>query len=313
MPRVGDWPEPVAGPGEILVRVAAAGINRADLLQLRGLYPPPEGESLVPGLECAGTVEAMGAGAPGGWRRGDAVMALLAGGGQAELVAVPAGQLVPVPPTLAFSAAAALPEAALTAWTNLVAEAALRTGETVLVTGAASGVGTFAVQLARQLGARVLAAGRSPERLERLRDLGAEVLLPLAPDLGERLLEATAGRGVDVVLDLVGGPHLGAALPGVAAGGRWVVVGLLAGRQATVDLSLLLRRRIRLIGSVLRPRSRAEKSELVAGFARFAADRLADGRLRPVLDAILPFDSAAEAYRRLEENRAFGKVVLVTS
>jgi NADPH:quinone reductase-like Zn-dependent oxidoreductase len=201
---------------------------------------------------------------------------------------------------------------ALTAWTNLVAEAGLRAGETVLVTGAASGVGTFAVQLARQLGARVLAAGRSPERLQRLRELGAEILLPLAPDLGERLLAATTGRGVDVVLDLVGGPHLGAALPGVAVGGRWVVVGLLAGRQATVDLSLLLRRRIRLVGSVLRSRSRAEKAELVSGFVRFAADRLADGRLRPVIDAILPLDAAAEAYRRLEESRAFGKIVLVT-
>lgn len=309
-PALGEWPDPVPGVDEVLVRVAAAGLNRADLLQMRGLYPPPPGESEIPGLECAGEVVAAGSAVGSRWQAGDRVLALLAGGGQAELVAIPHGQLMRLPRGLSLVEAAALPEAAITAWTNLVGEGHLEAGETVLIVGAASGVGTFAVQLAREIGATVLVAGRSLERLAALRELGADELLELKPDLGEQLRQVTGGRGVHLVLDLVGGGHVASALAGIAPGGRWVLVGLMAGRSATLDLGLLLERRVRLIGSVLRPRSRAEKAELVEAFVRFASGRLDDGRLRAVVDSVYPWANVADAYGRLERGPVLGKVVL---
>lgn len=308
-PELIKVPAPELGEGEVLVRVAAAGLNRADLLQLRGLYPPPAGESEIPGLECAGVIEALGP-EVAGWRVGERVMALLAGGGQAELAAVPVGQLMRVPERLTLSEAAGIPEAGLTAWTNLVAEGGLQRGESVLITGAASGIGTFAVQLARELGARVFVSGRSRERLEALRPLGAEGCFELGPDLPRALHEATSGRGVDLVLDLVGGPWLPTHLAALASRGRLVLVGLMAGAKAELDLGLILSRRLTLRGSVLRPRSRAEKATLVTAFDAFAAERLADGRLTPVLDRTLPFAEVAAAYQALAESRALGKVVL---
>lgn len=308
-PRLAEQARPSAGRGEVLLRVAATALNRADLLQLRGLYPPPPGESAIPGLECAGEVAALGESAVG-WRVGDRAMALLAGGGQAEWVAVPVGQLMPVPEGMTWTEAAALPEAGLTSWTNLVVEGTLMPGEILLVTGAASGIGTFAVQLGRELGAHVWVAGRSRERLERLRELGAERLFLLGPELGEELREASAGRGVDLVLDLVGGAHVPVLLSGLAPCGRLVLVGLLAGARAEVDLARVLRQRLRVIGSVLRARSRAEKAALVESFWSFAAPRLADGRLRPVVDRVLPFGEIVEAYRAMESSSALGKIVL---
>ena len=203
-PELEELPEPIPAAGEVLIAVRAAALNRADLLQLRGAYPPPAGESEIPGLEAAGEIVALGSGVEG-WKAGEAVAALLAGGGLAERVAAPAGQLMPRPAGWSWEQAAALPEAALTAWTNLVVEGGLHAGETVLVTGATSGVGTFAVQLARELGARVFAAARERERLERLRPLGAEELIELGDGLPEAVRRATQGRGVDLVLDLVGG------------------------------------------------------------------------------------------------------------
>ena len=308
-PRLAEQPRPHAGRGEALLRVAATALNRADLLQLRGLYPPPPGESAIPGLECAGEVAELGEGADG-WREGDRAMALLAGGGQAEWVAVPVGQLMPVPAGMTWPAAAALPEAALTSWTNLVVEGALVPGEILPVSGAASGVGTLAVQLGRELGARVWVAGRSRQRLERLCDLGVERVFLLGPELGDELREASAGRGVDLVLDLVGGAHVPVLLSGLAPCGRLVLVGLLAGARAELDLSRVLRHRLRLIGSVLRARSRAEKAALVESFWSFAAPRLEDGRLRPVVDRILPFAEVAAAYRVMDSSSALGKIVL---
>lgn len=304
-----EVPAPAAGPGEVVLRVRATALNRADLLQVRGHYPPPPGESTIPGLECAGEVESVGE-RVAGWRPGDRAMALLAGGGHAEQVAVPVGQLVPVPPALSWSAAAALPEAALTAWTNLVHEGGLRAGETVLITGAASGVGSFAVQLARELGARVLVAGRSRERLAALRPLGADAAVTLGPELPAEVAALTAGAGVDLVLDLVGGEGLAERLAALRVGGRLVLVGLLAGSRANLDLAAVLRRRLRVIGSVLRARSRAEKAELVAAFAAFGLPRLADGRLRAVVDRELPFAQIARAYAELERGGVLGKIVL---
>lgn len=306
---VGEVAAPAPGDGEVLIRVAAAGLNRADLLQMRGQYPPPPGTTSVPGLECAGIVAGFGTGV-GGFRRGDRVMALLAGGGQAEWVAVPAGQLMPVPGNLSLEEAASIPEAALTSWTNLVVEGGLRAGETVLVTGATSGVGTFAVQLIRELGGRAIAAARSVERLGRLRDFGVEQLVPLDASYPARVRELTGGNGVDLVLDLVAGEWLSPSLECLAERGRLVLVGLTAGRTATIDLSLVLRRRLRIVGSVLRARSVAEKAELVRGFAEFGLARLADGRLRPVVDRVFPLAEAAAAYDYLEHERPFGKVVL---
>jgi putative PIG3 family NAD(P)H quinone oxidoreductase len=301
--------DPRPGNGEVVVRVRATALNRGDLLQVRGRYPPPPGESEVPGLECAGEVEEVGAGVSG-WRLGDRVMALLAGGGHAERVVVPAGQLMAVPPKLSWSEAAAVPEVALTAWTNLVHEGAVQPCEWVVITAAASGVGTFAVQVARELGARVLVAGRSPERLAALRGFGAEALLPLGPELPAAVRAATAGAGADIVLDLVGGDGFGDCLAALRDGGRLVLLGLLGGNRATVDLAPLLRRRLRVIGSVLRPRSREEKAALIASFAPFGLPRLADGRLRPVVDRVLPFDEIARAYAELEGGGVLGKVVL---
>jgi putative PIG3 family NAD(P)H quinone oxidoreductase len=301
--------EPRAGPGEVLLAVRATAINRADLLQVRGQYPPPPDESAVPGLECAGIVEALGP-ETFGYKVGDRVMALLAGGGHAEKVAAPIGQLMPIPDNLGFEDAAALPEAAITAWTNLVAEAKLSHGQSVLIVAAVSGVGTFAVQLARELGARVFVAGRDLARLERLRPLGAEVCVELDEELAKNVRTANDGRGVDVVFDMAAGRELGSRLHAVKTGGRYVVIGTLAGRKAEIDLGDLLRRRLRLIGSVLRARSREEKSRLVADFYRFAAERLRDGRLQPLVHRVYPFESIAEAYAQLENGGVFGKLVI---
>lgn len=306
---VGEVPVPVTGPGAVRVRVAAAGLNRADLLQMRGQYPPPPGASAVPGLEGSGLVEELGEGVQG-FRVGDRVMALLAGGGQAEQVVVPAGQLMPVPANLTLEEAAAIPEAALTSWTNLVVEGGLAAGETVLVTGATSGIGTFAVQLIRELGGKVIAAARSVERLERLRDFGVDQVVALDADYPRRVRELTGGRGVDLVLDLVAGEWFAPTLDCMAERGRLVLVGLTAGRKAPVDLGVVLRHRLRIVGSVLRARPVAEKAELVRGFAAWGLPRLADGRLRPVVDRRFPLADAAAAYAVLEHERPLGKVLL---
>jgi putative PIG3 family NAD(P)H quinone oxidoreductase len=307
-PHVGDLPDPVPGPGEVLVAVEAAGLNHADLHQLRGTYPPPPGESGVPGLECAGVVLEAEKGSP--WQPGTRVMALVGGGAHATRAAIPAGQLMPVPDNLSLAEAAAIPEAALTSWVNLVVEGGLEAGETVLVTGATGGMGSFAAQLARELGARVLAAGRSRERLELLRGLGIEEVCIEGVNLPRQVKDATGGRGVDLVIDFTGGPEIGSHLAALANLGRLVLVGLVSGRKAEVDLGPILSRRLKVIGSVLRARPREEKARLTADFAAFALPRLRDGRLRPVLDRVFPLERAAEAYQALDRGGAFGKIIL---
>lgn len=311
-PKLGEVPSPVVGAGEVLVRVRATALNRADLLQMRGWYPPPPGESEIPGLECAGDVVEIGDGVKS-WAAGDRVMALLAGGGHAERVVVPAGQLMPIPDRLSYTEAAALPEVAITAWTNLVAEGLLTAGERVLVTAAASGVGTFAVQLAKALGADVLVAGRDRGRLERLRPLGADHVLLLGESLPAAVRDATGGHGVDLAIDLVGGTQFPRVLGALRARGRVVLVGVLAGSETTVDLADVLRRRLRIVGSVLRARSRAEKAALVAAFHDFAQTRLDEGRLRPIVDRVFPFEGAVDAYRQLAAGGVWGKIVLELS
>ena len=312
-----DRPEPEPAHGEVLLEVRATALNRADLLQLRGKYPPPPGESPVPGLEAAGVIAALGPGVER-WRVGDRVAALLAGGGQAERAAVPAGQLFEIPPGLSFVQAAALPEAAITSWTNLVEEGGLQAGEWVLVSGATSGVGTFALQLARELGGRPIGAARDSERLHLLSDLGAEAAVALDADLPAAVRAVTGdggddgggGGGADLALDLVGGRWLPSILASLAPRGRCVLIGLVAGNRAEIDLGALLRARLRVTGSVLRSRPRAEKARLVADFERFAAPRLADGRLRPVIARVHPFAAIAEAYEELERGGVTGKIVI---
>ena len=309
-PLLADVPDPRPDKGEVVIEVAAAGLNHAELLQVRGLYPPPPGESAVPGLEAAGTIAALGPGVRG-WEVGERVMALLAGGGHATRAAVPVGQLMRVPDNLSLVEAAAVPEAALTAWTNLVAEGRLLQGEWVLITGATGGMGTFAVQLARELGGRVIAAGRSPGRLEELKSFGIRDIGMDDDDLPALVRSLTDGRGVDLVFDLTAGPLWNAHLEALRPRGRLILVGLTAGRKAEVDLSTLLRKRLKVVGSVLRYRSREEKAELVEGFAAFGLPRLADERLRPRVARTFPFERAAEAYEALRSGGSVGKIVMV--
>lgn len=303
-PVLGECAEPIPAAGEVLVEVRATALNRVDLMQLRGLYPPPPGESDIPGLECAGVVVETA----GSWQSGDRVMALLAGGGHAERVAVPAGQLMRIPDGMDFGQAAAVPEAGLTAWVNLVEEAGLVSGESVLITGASGGVGSFAVQIAGALGAIVIGAARD---VGRLGAVGIETAVADDESLPERVRALTGGAGVDVIMDLACGGSLNRHLDALADRGRLVVVGLMAGSSAEIDLSAVLRRRLSIKGSVLRPRSREEKAALIGAFAAFAGSRLADGRLRPSIHASFPFDRIADAYAALAKGSVAGKIVVV--
>lgn len=313
LPRLGELPEPELGTRQLLVRVHASGLNRVDLLQIRGRYPVPKGESEIPGLECSGVVESLGPGLEAGspWRVGDAVMALLGGGGHAERVAVPAGQLMPLPPEWTHEQGAAMPEAALTAWLNLVEEGRLQRGARVLIAGVTGGVGSFACQLARELGAaQVFGTSRSRERLEALREVGLEHGEIEDDGLAERVREQTDGHGVDVILDFVGGKGFADRLGLLAPGGRLVLLGLMSGVQGSIDLSPILRRQLHVVGSLLRPRPRAEKARLIAAFDAFSRERFADGRLRPVLAGSFPAEEAAAAYDVLTTGGQVGKFVL---
>lgn len=303
-----DLPDPVVGEGEALIRVRAAALNRGDLLQMRGLYPPPPGASEVPGLECAGVVEAVGPGALD-VGVGDEVVALLAGGGQGELVAVDAGQLMPKPGHLTWTQVGGLAEVALTSWTNLVYEGGLQAGQSVLITAAASGVGSYCVPLARELGARVLVAGRKRPRLEALRSRGAEGVVLLGDDVAGQVREFVP-EGVDLILDLVGGPGVAELLPALRDRGRLVLLGLLGGVEATVPLGEVLRRRLEIRGSVLRSRSAEEKRGLIRSFSAFAETRWSKGTLDPLVDSEFPMAECARAYERMAKEEIFGKIVL---
>lgn len=307
--QVREVADPVPGPGELLVEVVAAGVNRADLLQRQGHYPPPEGAPAWPGLEASGVVARVGD-AVTGWAEGDRVAVLLAGGGYAERVVVPAAQALRVPDGLDLVAAAALPEALATVWSNLVAAHA-QPGEQLLVRGGSGGVGSAAVQIGAALGLRVLATAGGPERVARVAALGAEVALDhRADDLVERVLEASGG-GVDVVLDVLGAGALAANLRMLADDGRLVVIGMQQGRRGELDLGLLLAKRASVIGTTLRARPPEQKAAVVAGVAEHVWPAVADGRVRPVVHATVPFDDAPRAHRLLESGEVFGKVLLV--
>jgi NADPH2:quinone reductase len=311
--EVAQAPDPAPGPEEVLVRVRAAGVNRADLLQRQGRYPPPGPAPAVeiPGLEFAGEVVAAGPRVQR-HRPGDRVFGLLAGGGYAELVAVHERLAMPTPPALTDEEAAAVPEAYLTAWDALFAQAGLRAGEVVLVHAVGSGVGIAALQLALGAGATVFGTSRSEDKCRRAMELGAAlaVFLPGGEgDFAGPILRA-GGRPPDVILDLVGGAYLERNLQALAPLGRLVVLSTVAGARAPIDLGLLMRRRLRILGSTLRARAPEEKMALVAAFERLVLPQLAAGRLRPVLARVLPWTEAAEAHRCLEADAVFGKVVL---
>jgi putative PIG3 family NAD(P)H quinone oxidoreductase len=305
-----DVDDPRPGPGDVLVEVRAAGVNRADLLQRAGDYPPPAGESDIIGLECAGIISAVGSDVSG-WRVGDPVCALLPGGGYAERVVVPAGLAIAIPEGLSFAQAAAVPEAFLTAFLNLVVVADLRESEHVLIHAGASGVGTAAIQVARELGAVPIVTAGTPAKLELCRRLGAAVVInhrdgPFA----HAVRDATNGHGVDVVLDPIGAKYWDQNYASLVAGGRWVVIGGLGGYRTELDIRALMQRRVTVHFSTLRSRSRDDKSALVQKFTRFAASRLAEGKLTPVIDEVFDWRDAMAAHQRLETNSSAGKVVL---
>ena len=299
------------GPGEVLIDVAAAGVNRADLLQRAGNYPPPAGAPEWPGLEISGTVRALGPGVTG-WAPGDRVVALLEGGGYAEQVVARAAQLLPLPDGVDLVDGAALPEAVCTAWTNLVDTGRLHAGETLLVQGGSGGVGSVAVQLAAALGARVVATAGGPERVARCVELGADVGVDhRAQDVVAAVREATDGRGADVVLDVLGGGGLADNVRALAPGGRLVVIGLQRGRRGELDLNALMAKHAWVTGTLLRPRSAEDKAALVATVCERVWPLVADGRVRPVVHARVPFAEAPVAHELLESGEVFGKVLLV--
>ena len=305
-----DVPDPVAGPGEVVLDVAATAVNRADILQRQGLYPPPPGAPEYLGLECSGTVRAVGPGVTG-WNVGDEACALLAGGGYAEQVAVPSGQLLPLPDGVDLLTAAGLPEVACTVWSNLVMTAGLAAGQTVLVHGGSSGIGTMAIQVGSALGARVAVTARSRAKLDVCAELGADILIDYtSADFVAEVRDATDGRGADVVLDVVGAPYLGRNLAVLATGGRVVVIGMQGGRTRELDLGVLLAKRASVTGTTLRGRPTEQKAEIVEQVRRNLWPMVTDGRVRPGVHAAVPIELAAQAHRVIEESSHIGKVLL---
>jgi putative PIG3 family NAD(P)H quinone oxidoreductase len=305
--RYADAPDPRPAAGELLVRVRATAVNRADILQRRGGYAPPPGASDILGLELAGEV----AEPAGDWRAGDRVMAVVTGGGYAELAAVPAGMAMRIPEKLSFEQAAAIPEAFLTAYLNLFTLGRLQPGETALVHAGASGVGTAAIQLARAAGARVIATAGSDEKLALCRELGAELAINYkAEPFAERVLAATGGQGAHVVLDFVGAPYWEANMAALALGGRLMLIGFLGGSRGQLDLGALMGKSLTVASTTLRRTPLEQKVALTRAFEAFAADRFARGELRPVVDRVFPLAQAAEAHRTVEANANAGKVIL---
>ncbi|MEU8259812.1 NAD(P)H-quinone oxidoreductase [Micromonospora sp. NPDC048999] len=305
-----EVPDPEPGPGEVIVEVSASAVNRADLLQRQGHYPPPAGAPAYPGLECSGVIAALGPDVTG-WQVGDEVCALLAGGGYAERVAVPAGQLLPVPRGVDLVDAAALPEVACTVWSNVVKVAGLAGGETLLVHGGGSGIGTFAIQLGVALGATVVVTARAAKH-ERLRELGAAHTIDYQEqDFVEEVRRVTDGRGADVILDIMGAAYLPRNVAALATGGRLLVIGMQGGRKGELDLGMLLAKRGSVHATALRSRPLDEKAEIVRGVREQVWPLVESGVVRPVVHARAKLADAADAHRLLETSDHLGKVLLV--
>jgi putative PIG3 family NAD(P)H quinone oxidoreductase len=307
-----DYPVPQIGPAEVLIRVAAAGVNRPDLLQRQGHYPPPPGASLIPGLEVAGEIAALGS-AVRGWRTGDLVCALLAGGGYAQFAAVPAVQCLPVPAGLTLQQAATLPETFFTVWLNLFQRAALQPGETVLIHGGAGGIGTTAILLASACGARVLATAGTAEKCAACVALGAERAINYrAEDFVAVVGEVTQGRGVDVILDMVGGEYVARNIAAAATDGRIAVIAVQGGAQAQVDLRPVLTKRLKIMGATLRPQSSAAKGRLAQDLLNDVWPLFEDRRLAPPpIHARFALTAASDAHALMESGAHIGKIVLL--
>ncbi|MFH8451138.1 NAD(P)H-quinone oxidoreductase [Streptomyces fungicidicus] len=307
-----EVPDPVAGPGEVLVEVVAGAVNRADILQRQGFYDPPPGASPYPGLECSGRIAALGDGVSG-WAVGDEVCALLSGGGYAEKVAVPAGQLLPVPQGLTVDQAAALPEVVCTVWSNVFMVAHLRPGETLLVHGGSSGIGTMAIQLAKAVGARVAVTAGTREKLERCAELGADILVNYREqDFVAELKQATEGHGADVVLDNMGAKYLDRNVQALAVNGRLAIIGMQGGVKGELNIGALLAKRAAISATSLRARPPEEKAAIVAAVREHVWPLVGGGHVRPVIDREIPMSDAAAAHRVVEESGHIGKVLLVT-
>ncbi|CAN5676707.1 NAD(P)H-quinone oxidoreductase [soil metagenome] len=308
-----EVPDVAPGSGELLIKVACAGVNRADLLQAAGNYPPPLGASPILGLEVSGTVVGLGDGVTG-WQIGQEVCALLAGGGYAEYVAVPAGQVLPVPAGVSLHDAASLPEVACTVWSNLVLTAHLAAGQTLLMHGGASGIGTHAIQIAHALGVRVAVTAGSAEKLELCRELGADITINYRDeDFVEALKNATDGTGADVIFDIMGAAYLDRNINALANDGKLVVIGMQGGVKAELNLGKLMSKRAQVIGTTLRARpidGPVGKSAIVSAVGQSVWPMVADGRVRPIIGATYPIERAAKAHQALAKGDLTGKVLL---
>lgn len=305
-----EVPDPVPQPGEVLVDVAASAVNRADLLQRAGFYEPPPGASPILGMECSGRI--LDANGVPGWSAGDEVCALLAGGGYAERVVVPAGQLLPVPTGVSLVDAAALPEVACTVWSNLVTVAGLHAGQTLLVHGGGSGIGTFAIQFARAIGADVITTARA-SKLETLRKLGARTVIDYeTQDFVGEVRGATENRGADVILDIIGAAYLDRNIQALARDGHLVIIGLQGGRTGNIDLGALLTKRASVTATALRGRTPADKARIVAEVQQQVWPLIQTGEIRPIVDRSLPMSRAVTAHEVITASRHIGKVLLVT-
>ena len=297
---------------EVLVQVAAAGLNRADLMQRQGFYPPPPGASSYPGMEVSGTISALGSDVTG-WRVGDQVCALLSGGGYAEQVAVPATQLLPVPDGVSLVDAAALPEVVCTVWSNVFMTANLQPDQTILIHGGSSGIGTMAIQLARAIGARIAVTAGSGDKLEACRALGAEILINYREqDFAQVLADATKGHGADVILDNMGAKYLARNVNGLAVNGRLVIIGLQGGVKAELDINALLRKSAAIIATSLRARPAAEKAAIVAAVREHVWPLIEAGHVKPIVHKTFPLARASDAHRELEASTHIGKILLTT-
>jgi putative PIG3 family NAD(P)H quinone oxidoreductase len=311
--QLAERPMPRPGAGEVLIKVAAAGVNRPDVVQRYGKYPPPPGASDLPGLEVAGHIAERGEGVVQ-WRAGDAVCALLSGGGYAEYCVAPQAQCLRPPDTLSLVEAAAVPETFFTVWTNVFERGRLQANETILVHGGSSGIGTTAIQLAREFGARVFTTAGSEAKCQACRELGASLAVNYRnTDFVAACKDATAGRGVDLVLDIVGGDYLARNLDVLALEGRLVQIAFLSSSKVELDLMQMMRRRLTITGSTLRPRTPEEKGQIGRALEAHVWPLIAAGRVKPIIHARLPLERAADAHRMMEASEHIGKIVLIVS
>ncbi|KAI3718838.1 hypothetical protein L6452_19723 [Arctium lappa] len=303
--------DPKVTDDDVLIRVEATALNRADTLQRQGKYPPPKGESEYPGLECSGTIEAVGKNVSR-WKVGDQVCALISGGGYAEKVAVPAGQVLPIPSGVSLKDAASFPEVACTVWSTIFMTSRLSSGETVLIHGGSSGIGTFAIQMAKYLDVKVFVTAGSEEKLKACKELGADVCINYkTEDFVARVKEETGGKGVDVILDNIGGPYFQKNLESLGMDGRLFIIGFMGGVKTDANISLLLGKRLTVQGAGLRTRSVEKKAEIVSEVEKNVWPAIAEGKVKPVVYKYLPLSEAGEAHKLMESSTHIGKILLL--